>query len=118
MRHMRPCLPEWPKAIAYIPLLSSFLAGCTLISTRPNLLAPDEVFHRTEKERAFTSADQLNAFELPDDGAYRLGKGDIVVGDRLSSLACGVSSSSLALTPSSGSISSLMRWRVRPTSTN
>jgi polysaccharide export outer membrane protein len=79
MRHMRPRFPEWPKAIAYIPLLSSSLAGCALISTRPNPLAPDEVFHRTEKERAFTSADQLNAFELPDDGAYRLGKGDIVV---------------------------------------
>jgi hypothetical protein len=55
MRRMRPRLPEWPKAIACISLLSSFfLAGCALISTRPNPLGSNEVFHRTEKKRAFT----------------------------------------------------------------
>jgi len=42
-------------------------------------LAPDEVFHRTERKRAFTSADQLRDFELPDDGTYHLGEGDVIV---------------------------------------
>lgn len=80
MRRIRPRFPEWPKGITYIPLLSSFLlAGCAFFSARPNPLRSDEVFHSTEKKRAFTSADQLAPFEVPDDGAYRLGEGDIVV---------------------------------------
>ena len=80
MRRMRPRLPEWPKAIACSSLFSSFfLAGRGLISTRPNPLGSDEVFHRTEKKRSFTSGDRRTPFELPDNCGYRLGERDIMM---------------------------------------
>jgi polysaccharide export outer membrane protein len=72
--------PQWYGATPYLSLLSVLvIAGCTLTSPRSLPLASDEVFHRTEPKRAFTSADQLGSFELPDDGAYHLGEGDVVV---------------------------------------
>jgi hypothetical protein len=72
MRRIRPRLPEWPKGTTYIPLLSSFLlAGCALISARPNRLGYYEAFHHTEKKSAFTSADQLTPFEVSDGRRLR-----------------------------------------------
>jgi polysaccharide export outer membrane protein len=72
----------WYAAIPVIPLGWAFsITGCTLTSTPPLRLKPDEVFHRTERRNYFTSPDQLTPFELPDDEVYRLGEGDVVMSE-------------------------------------
>jgi hypothetical protein len=76
MRRVRARFPEWYAAIPVIPLVWAFsITGCTLTSTPPLPLKPDEVCHRMGRRNYFTAADQLTPFEVPDDEVYALGRG-------------------------------------------
>jgi hypothetical protein len=86
MRCVPAHLPRWYQLTPYISLfLTVTIAACTLHTAQPIALGSDEEFHHTQRKRSFTSVDQLAAFDIPNDDAYRLGEEDIVtieVGDR------------------------------------